>query len=552
MEVSRRHHLTIDQSNNTLGPMVAIQEWELERALVLSQLQQHRERVHYLEQKTDEDKKMYDKHRMSLLHEIKLKEVLSEKRIQDIEQRYLDQIQDLQILLDQEKQERDNEAQDIRKHYEAMLQSEQKKHERRLCGFQQRLSAKDSEYAKLQRDTIRLTQSAPTSPRTPDTPIHSDCDSVATDEQEATAVTQHYGLREADTPVRLLQEKLFKLQAHQDQMQERHQAELEKQKLAFDQERSLLQSKIQDLESLLLTKDPLQQLTQLQKEYRKGAQRVYQERLAAIERTYAEKNKQTMASYRGDLAQVKERFMHESQQTAMHHEAKMQNMISEHAHSLAELQEHHDHAMDVLLIEHQASMDELESHLERVKEDALHECERAWERKLMDAQTSMSDDAREIQNHWETRLAETSSARDAEFNRLLGELEVLKERLGREIERRQDVTQQLTKATQDVQLHKKTKAIATQECLKLQRMHRRAHTLAVTLVAAISKPHDESNDGVKATATSLGDPAKLSLPDLLQRSISEVTRLQAQNSMMEKNLESLTATSGYSSFFNLF
>ncbi|KAI9259587.1 hypothetical protein BDA99DRAFT_513615 [Phascolomyces articulosus] len=524
---------TIEPTTNTLYPMAGIQEWELERAMALSQLQQHRERANNLEQKIEEDKRLYDKHRMSLINEIKLKEVLNEKRIQNMEKHYLEHIQILHKQLDQERQERKIEAKDIHQRYESMIQNEQKKHERRICSFQQRLSAKDYEYAKLQKD-IRLTQSPPISPRTPDTPIHSDCDSVATDESNSTLTLISSSTN--TTPVRLLQEKVFKLQVHQDELEKNHQIELEKQKLVFDKECSYLQQKIQDLESLLKEQqEPQQQqwLERLQKEYQKGAQKVYQERLQQIEQTFNEKHKLTMESYRGDLAQMKERFIHETQQLTMHQEAHCQNLVSEHEHTLTEMKEQHDNEMEVLRIEHQAALADLEFYMKREKQDALYDCEQTWKTKLQDVRTAMSDDAIKVQKYWDNRIEEAASARETEFTHLVGELEVVKDRLGREIEKCQDMTRQLNKAAQDVQLHKKTKAIATQECLKLQRMQRRAYTLAVT-VASVSQPQHNTMNEINEVDETIDISSNLSLFDLLQRSISQITRLQAQNSMMEK------------------
>ncbi|KAI8150266.1 hypothetical protein BJV82DRAFT_586520 [Fennellomyces sp. T-0311] len=502
MEVSRR---TIERSN-TLGPMAAIQEWELERAMALSQLQQYRERVHWLETKAEQDKKLYDKHRMSLLREVRLKEMIAEKRVQDIEERYLEQIQDLQIQLDEEKRERQDEVQELRQHYDKMLQSEQTKHERRICGFQQRLSAKETEYARLQKN-LRQTQSAPTSPTTPDTPIHSDCDSVATEEDMR------------DTPLRLMQEKLFKLQASHDKAQIAWEQKWTKQQQAFQEERSSYTARIKDLEDKLLgQQDPLQ-LERLQKEYQKGAQRVYEERLRNIEQAYAAKSKLTMESYRGDLQQMQDRFMHETREMAMHFEAQRENQASEHKQLLTEIKEHHDNELEVFRIEHQAAIDELETQLEHEKQDALNKCEQEWKDKLSDIEASMSDDARQTQKHWESRVASAAVTRQAEFTRLTGELEVLKDRLGREIERRRDIEMQLAKSTEQLEHSRKAKAIATRECLDLQREQRRAHALATKLASISSEP------------LSLGDPT---LCELLQRSISQVTRLQAENSILEK------------------
>jgi hypothetical protein len=70
------------------------------------------------------------------------------------------------------------------------------------------------------------------------------------------------------------------------------------------------------------------------------------------------------------------------------------------------------------------------------KEEALRVQNREWKDKFDDLQASMSKDASEIQTHWEKKLEEQKAKSQTQVAHLQGEMGVVKERLGHEIDRR--------------------------------------------------------------------------------------------------------------------
>jgi Skp family chaperone for outer membrane proteins len=56
---------------------------------------------------------------------------------------------ELQRKLDDERTGRQEEISTIRTHHESVLESEDKKYQRRLAALQERLNAKDAEYAQI-------------------------------------------------------------------------------------------------------------------------------------------------------------------------------------------------------------------------------------------------------------------------------------------------------------------------------------------------------------------------------------------------------------------
>ncbi|CDH58225.1 predicted protein [Lichtheimia corymbifera JMRC:FSU:9682] len=522
-QVSTRHTI---QRNNTMGPSTAIQDWELERVMTLSQLSHYRERVELLEKKAEGDKKMYDKHRLSLLREVKLKDSLAEKRIRDMEQEFLEQIHCMQLVLEQEKKEHEDQVKDLREHYELLLQTEQKKHERRISGFQQRLNAKTCEYAQLVENNIRIQACSPPPPSShhqhhayPPSPTSLDSASSQGDSEE-------------ESTIRLLQERLISLQSVHEQEKREWQAQLDAQQCELQQLRDQLKQQ----------KDTNQQQppppsSSPNEYYLKGAQQVYEERLRSMEQKYEQKTRQIKESYRGDLAAMKDRFLLESQQVAMQHEARVQNLVSEHQHMIQEMKDEHENEVEVLRIEHQAALAEREREYEENLEHAIASCEQQWQQKVNDLEASMSKDQLAIRKHWETRVEKAASARQAEHERLQGELQVVKDRLGREIERRRGIQATLDRAVEEHKHTRKRVGIATEECRKLQRQQTQAHKLAGDLVLI-------TDDAVDVQHTAL--------VDLLHKAVSNVSNIHARQCILEQNAETSSSSFlglSFASFF---
>lgn len=362
----------------------------------------------------------------------------------------------MQLVLEQEKKEHEDQVKDLREHYELLLQTEQKKHERRISGFQQRLNAKTCEYAQLVENNIRIQACSPPPPSShhqhhayPPSPTSLDSASSQGDSEE-------------ESTIRLLQERLISLQSVHEQEKREWQAQLDAQQCELQQLRDQLKQQ----------KDTNQQQppppsSSPNEYYLKGAQQVYEERLRSMEQKYEQKTRQIKESYRGDLAAMKDRFLLESQQVAMQHEARVQNLVSEHQHMIQEMKDEHENEVEVLRIEHQAALAEREREYEENLEHAIASCEQQWQQKVNDLEASMSKDQLAIRKHWETRVEKAASARQAEHERLQGELQVVKDRLGREIERRRGIQATLDRAVEEHKHTRKRVGIATEECRKV-------------------------------------------------------------------------------------
>lgn len=364
----------------------------------------------------------------------------------------------MELLLEQEKKEHEDQVKDLRDHYEALLQTEQKKHERRISGFQQRLNAKSCEYAQLVENNMRFQACSPPPP--PPLLSHhayplspTSLDSASSSQSDS----------EEESTIRLLQERLISLQSVHEQEKREWQAQLDAQQCEMQQLRDQLeQQKDTNKQSQLSSPPPSPN-----EYYLKGAQQVYEEKLRSMEQKYEQKTSQIKETYRGDLAAMKDRFLQESQQVAMQHEARVQNLVSEHQHMIQEMKDEHENQVEVLKIEYQAALAEREREYEDDLKCAIASCEQQWQCKVNDLEASMSKDQLAIRKHWEARVEKAASARQDEYVRLQGELQVVKDRLGREIERRHDVQAALNQAIEENKHIRKRVGITTEAYRKV-------------------------------------------------------------------------------------
>ena len=155
---------------------------------------------------------------------------------------------------------------------------------------------------------------------------------------------------------------------------------------------------------------------------------------------------QTVSSQDAHIKELTEKFMSEAQRTEMTNQAQFQNLQSEHIELMRELREQHETEKEVWEIQQTALIDEIRRDLTFEKDEALRELGREWKDKSEDLHASMSKDAMEIQAHWENKLEEAKSGSLLKVSRLQGEIEVVKDRLGREISRRKQNQALLTEA----------------------------------------------------------------------------------------------------------
>lgn len=157
---------------------------------------------------------------------------------------------------------------------------------------------------------------------------------------------------------------------------------------------------------------------------------------------------QVVSSHDADIRELTGKFMSEIQQSQMSNHAQLQNLQSEHTDIIRELREQYDTEKEVWQIQQNTLMDELRRDLQLEKEDAIRKLNKEWKDKSEDLEASMSKDAMEIQAHWESKLAEAKSSHDSKSTRLAGEMQVVKDRLGKEIQRRKLNQSLLSDATE--------------------------------------------------------------------------------------------------------
>ncbi|KAI8078746.1 uncharacterized protein BX664DRAFT_38168 [Halteromyces radiatus] len=146
-------------------PSPAKKGWSSSIYAQIQQQQELKTRVETLESQLRRDQHLFEKQRSVLLQEIKMKDTLLLEKDQQWESRWTTKVQQLEEQLDQERQKHENDILDWKKRYEEALDIEQQKHHRRLAYFHERLTAKNMEYAELERQLT--TQSAPSSPTQP-------------------------------------------------------------------------------------------------------------------------------------------------------------------------------------------------------------------------------------------------------------------------------------------------------------------------------------------------------------------------------------------------
>lgn len=174
-----------------------------------------------------------------------------------------------------------------------------------------------------------------------------------------------------------------------------------------------------------------------------------------------------------ELQRLRELFFKESQHQAMQHEARVENLRSEYEDLLKEANNQLETERAVWKIEQQSAVEEA-VRVERERMEAKMEEERnEWRNKLLDAETSMSKDATAIQTHWQSKVKEAESSKQTELERLKGEMQVVKDRLGKEIKRRKEMQAKLAVAHENEQRLSKHKdrQLALERQLDLVKHH---------------------------------------------------------------------------------
>ncbi|KAL9547774.1 hypothetical protein PS6_006962 [Mucor atramentarius] len=489
----------------TLGPASPIQDWEVERATILADRKESREKAERLEKKLELDRQTYEKNTASLLRENKLKETFLEKRIKDVQEQLMEQLVQVQRTLDEERSSFQEQVRNLKSQLEAAFEAEEKKYQRRLTSLQERLNAKDKEYAEI----FEKEQHNPTT--------ESDV--------EKEKIIESLNIQLAKN-----QEEMAKLRESNSESEDEND---EDDSTPTNQATSATPSQeYQQLESLYKSLREKFETTELAlkdcKQENQDCIRQIDELKTSLSAAQQQKKRvdQVVSSQDAHIKELTEKFMSEAQRTEMTNQAQFQNLQSEHTELMRELREQHETEKEVWQIEQTALIDEIRRELNFEKEEALRELGREWKEKSEDLHASMSKDAMEIQAHWENKLEEAKSGSLMKLSRLQGEIAVIKDRLGREITRRKQNQALLEEALEknkllDESLKKyqskchdllKQRTVTEKEIQLLKCQHRTSYKLAVDLLT-VTSPNRVID-------------SRTILPDMLQSAVRDATLMR--------------------------
>ncbi|KAI8094842.1 uncharacterized protein B0P05DRAFT_454758, partial [Gilbertella persicaria] len=297
----------LPKRQETLGPTSPIHDWEVERATILSERKESKEKAERLEKELEKERRTYEKNTASLLKEVKLKEAFMEKKLKDVEEQLMSQMLELQHSLDNEKLARHEEITSLKAQHEQILEAQDKKYLRRLTSLQERLNAKDEAYAELLEKLPEYVPETIESLKVAKTKQDTDADSM----RESNFNSNHSGTHQQSL-------EPSQLQAYKVQIEQLETSCAEAQK----------QSQI--------LKKRLDQIT---------------------------------ATHDAHVKELTEKFMSEAQHSELTNRAQLQNLQSEHADMLRELTAQHETEKEVWQISQHAVIDELRRQLESEKQE---------------------------------------------------------------------------------------------------------------------------------------------------------------------------------------
>ncbi|KAI8639423.1 hypothetical protein BD408DRAFT_320059, partial [Parasitella parasitica] len=313
----------------TLGPTSPIQDWEVERATIIADHKESREKAERLEKKLEIDRQTYEKNTASLLRENRLKEALLEKRTKDVQEKLMNELVEVQRTLDDERISFQEQIRDLKTQHESAFELEEKKYQRRLASLQQRLNAKDREYAEI----FEKEQNSP---------------------PDQANVEKEQIIESLNIKIAKNEEEMAKLR------ESSHEGE--------DQDNSSTVKQLESLyKSLKTTELALKESKQQNHDYIEQIEELKTKLSAAQQKK--KRFDQLKSSHDTYIKELTEKFMSEAQRTEMTTQAQFQNLQSEHTESMRELREQHEIEKEVWQIEQTALIDEIKRELCLEKDD---------------------------------------------------------------------------------------------------------------------------------------------------------------------------------------
>ncbi|KAI9309535.1 hypothetical protein BJ944DRAFT_235988 [Cunninghamella echinulata] len=531
-EKSKKHGVIERQT--TFGPSAPIDEWELEKATIVRESKLNKERAERLQQQLEGDRRKFERNTSKLLKEVKLKEATWEKHRQETDERWMKQILELQQQLEDERLNHEESMKDMKQHISQALITEQEKHDRRVANLHERLAIKE-----------KLLEKYLNSENTSSPSIHADIlPSPMTPsilQQQSNEYTSNKNDNDNDymenkSPAKFNNNTFNnsnKVQLLQRQLKE----EKEKYKLLEKKYEAISQTtdttnNSTPLPSLPPSSSPLPSpitptfSTSLSSPSSTSNNNEINHELMEME--YKKKIQSLIDSHNEEKKRLQSYFMNENSTLTMHSEAKLQNLQSEYEDILREMKDQFNSEKEVWRIEQQTQLDELKRQLNEQYLDQQRESETVWRNKIKDIETSLSQDGLAIQSHWEAKIDLLTSEHEKELLRLRGELDVVKSRLGKDIDRRHLVEKKL----KDLEI---TYQQQSQSYMKLQDQLNSFNQQKIQLSKAMKDYELVKNLAMKLLPTTSiknyqHNNSSVSVVDILQQAIHYVTRLQTYSS----------------------
>ncbi|CAO3616919.1 unnamed protein product [Cunninghamella echinulata] len=534
-EKSKKHGAIERQT--TFGPSAPIDEWELEKATVkyISFFQ----RAERLQQQLEGDRRKFERNTSKLLKEVKLKEATWEKHRQETDERWMKQ---LQQQLEDERLNHEETVKDMKQHISQALVAEQEKHDRRVANLHERLALKEKLLEKYLNS-----ENASSSPSIHTDALPSPMTPSILQQQQSSEYTNNNNnnnnndYMENKSPIKFNNNTFNnsnKVQLLQRQLKE----EKEKYKLLEKKYESISYTANTDtntttsLSSLPPSSSPLPSpitptfSTSLSSP--SSANNNSEMGHEAIEMEYKKKIQSLIDSHNEEKKRLQSYFMNENSTLTMQSEAKLQNLQNEYEDIIREMKDQFNSEKEVWRIEQQTQLDELKRQLDEQYLDQQRESDTVWRNKIKDIETSLSQDGLAIQSHWEAKIDLLTSEHEKELLRLRGELDVVKSRLGKDIDRRHLVEKKLKDL--EIIYQQQSQAYTKQQdqlnsfiqqrnqLSKAMKNYELVKDLAMKLLPTSSIKHYRHNNSSD------------SVVDILQQAVHYVTRLQTYSSSNPK------------------
>ncbi|KAG2231709.1 hypothetical protein INT48_000449 [Thamnidium elegans] len=355
-------------------------DWELEKTSILRPSQDYRKYIEELNIKHEKDKQ-------SLLRKLQLQE----QRIEEIEGNYANQTQEFQSKIQNAEKYHKIKEQEWKQQYEATLQTEQEKYDRRLNGFHQRMHAKDQEFAKLEESILRETKSAPSSPvsstfpqsfpqhnrrrfrNQPSPPVISkeqydhdismlqqEIKQLRTDhKQQLTHFESQKSTEISQITSTLQNQHTAQLKQVADALQSEHTCKNQELLLLIHALESEKKSYVEKLSHFDALKGQMDLDRTKEFELHQTMLQDLKQEVESLKQTNQTKLLQLTEKFQKSESRLKSLFMNENQQLTMQCQAKVENLIAEHQNNLQELSDTLENENQVVRIKHQTAFEEL-------------------------------------------------------------------------------------------------------------------------------------------------------------------------------------------------